>query len=147
LADLSEPDGVERDRVARGPTTKEKRPVLARLLVQQSQVDPIRAPPGKQTGCASCHVPAGSTKDLTATIEAQVERIAPGFGDRILARHAMTTADFDQCNPSLVGSAITGGVTDLAQLFTRPVARLSPYASPHPRVFIRSSSNPPGCRG
>jgi phytoene dehydrogenase-like protein len=114
------------------------------LVVQQSQIDASRAPAGKHTGYAYCHVPAGSTVDRTAAIEAQIERFAPGFRDRILARHAMTTADFEAYNPALVGGAITGGVADLAQLFTRPVARLSPYTTPNPRFFLCSSSTPPG---
>ena len=114
------------------------------LLVQPSQLDPGRAPAGKHTGYAYCHVPAGSTVDRTAAIEAQIERFAPGFRERILARHAMTTADFEAYNPSLLGGAITGGVADLAQLFTRPVARWSPYTTPNPRVFLCSSSTPPG---
>jgi len=114
------------------------------LVIQQSQLDPGRAPPGKHTGYAYCHVPAGSTVDRTSVVEAQIERFAPGFRDRILARHAMTTADFEAYNPALVGGAITGGVVDLAQLFTRPVARWSPYTTPSPRFFLCSSSTPPG---
>jgi phytoene dehydrogenase-like protein len=114
------------------------------LLCQQSAIDDTRAPPGKHTGYAYCHVPAGSDVDLTSTVERQVERFAPGFGDRILARHTMTAAAFERYNPSFVGGAITGGVTDLAQLFTRPVFRLSPYTTPNPRVFLCSASTPPG---
>ncbi len=118
------------------------RPFL--ILCQQSQLDPTRAPPGKHTGYAYCHVPAGSTVDMTSAIEQQIERFAPGFRDRILARHATTTADLEQYNPSFVGGAITGGVADLAQLFTRPVARLDPYTTPHARIFLCSASTPPG---
>jgi phytoene dehydrogenase-like protein len=114
------------------------------LLCQQSQFDRTRAPDGKQTGYAYCHVPAGSTLDLTRAIEGQVERFAPGFRDRILGRHVMNTADFERYNPSLVGGAITGGVADLGQLFARPVARWNPYTTPHPRIFLCSSSTPPG---
>jgi phytoene dehydrogenase-like protein len=114
------------------------------LFCQQSQIDPTRAPEGKQTGYAYCHVPGGSTVDRTEAIEKQVERFAPGFGDRILARHIMTAADFERHNPAYVGGAITGGVTDLTQLFTRPVARLDPYSTPHPRLFLCSASTPPG---
>jgi phytoene dehydrogenase-like protein len=114
------------------------------LLCQQSQLDPSRAPAGKQTGYAYCHVPAGSTVDRTAAVEAQIERFAPGFRDRILARHAVTCADLEAYNPALVGGAITGGVADLAQLFTRPVARVNPYTTPNPRLFLCSSSTPPG---
>lgn len=114
------------------------------ILVQQSQFDPTRAPEGKQTGYAYCHVPAGSTLDLTDAIERQVERFAPGFRDRILARHITNTADFENGNPNYVGGAITGGVADLFQFFTRPVTRLNPYSTPHPRLFICSASTPPG---
>ena len=114
------------------------------LLCQQSQLDPSRAPEGKQTGYAYCHVPGGSTVDMTEAIEKQVERFAPGFKDRILARHAMNTDDFHRYNPNFVGGAITGGVADMFQLFTRPVARRDPYSTPNPRVFICSASTPPG---
>ncbi len=114
------------------------------LVCQQSQFDPTRAPTGKQTGYAYCHVPAGSTVDLTQTIERQIDRFAPGFRDRILARHAMNASDFERYNPAFVGGAITGGVADLTQLFTRPVARLNPYTTPNPRIFLCSASTPPG---
>lgn len=114
------------------------------LLCQQSQLDPSRAPAGKQTGYAYCHVPAGSTVDLTEVVERQVERFAPGFGERILARHAMRADDFERHNPNYLGGAITGGVADAGQLFTRPVARPNPYTTPNPRVLIGSASTPPG---
>lgn len=114
------------------------------LVCQQSELDRSRAPPGKQTGWAYCHVPPASKKDMTATIEAQLERFAPGFQARILARHVTTPADFEAGNANYVGGAITGGVADLTQLFFRPVARLDPYTTPHPRLFICSASSPPG---
>lgn len=114
------------------------------LLCQQSELDPSRAPEGKQTGWAYCHVPSGSTEDLTAIVESQVERFAPGFRDRILARHVTTTADLERNNPNYVGGAITGGVADISQIFTRPVARLNPYTTPNPRILICSASTPPG---
>jgi phytoene dehydrogenase-like protein len=114
------------------------------IVVQQSQLDPTRAPSGKHTGYAYCHVPAGSTADASDAIERQIERFAPGFRDRVLARHAMSAADFERYNPAWVGGAITGGVTDLAQLFTRPVARWNPYTTPNPRLFLCSASTPPG---
>jgi phytoene dehydrogenase-like protein len=114
------------------------------LLCQQSQFDPTRAPPGKHTGYAYCHVPAGSTVDLTDRIEQQIERFAPGFRELILARHVTTPADLERDNPSYVGGAITGGVADLFQLFTRPVARLDPYSTPNPRIYLCSASTPPG---
>jgi len=114
------------------------------LVVQQSMFDPGRAPAGKHTGYAYCHVPHRSRVDMTGPIEAQIERFAPGFRDRILARHATTTADLERDNPNYVGGAITGGVADIGQMFTRPVARRDPYSTPHPRIFICSASTPPG---
>ena len=114
------------------------------LLVQPSLFDPTRAPAGKHTGWAYCHVPSGSAADLTETVERQVERFAPGFRDLIAARHVMRTADLERYNANNVGGAITGGVTDLGQLFTRPVVRANPYTTPNPRVFICSASTPPG---
>jgi phytoene dehydrogenase-like protein len=114
------------------------------IVVQPSLFDPSRAPAGKHTGWAYCHVPAGSTLDRTDVLERQVERFAPGFRDRILARHVMRTADIEEYNANYVGGAITGGVTDLGQLFTRPVARANPYSTPNPDVFICSASTPPG---
>lgn len=119
-----------------------ERPFL--LVVQQSELDPSRAPAGQHTGYAYCHVPAGSTVDRTAAVEAQLERFAPGFRDLILARHVTNTAALAADNPNYVGGAITGGVSDLGQLFTRPVARWNPYTTPHPRIFLCSSSTPPG---
>jgi len=119
-----------------------ERPYL--ILCQQSEIDPSRAPAGKHTGYAYCHVPHGSTRDMTEAIEAQVERFAPGFRDRILARRATSPADLERDNPSCVGGAITGGVADLFQLWTRPVARLDPYTTPNPRLFLCSASTPPG---
>lgn len=114
------------------------------LLCQQSQFDPGRAPAGKHTGYAYCHVPGGSTVDMTAAVEGQIERFAPGFRDRILARHVTTPADFERDNPNYVGGAVTGGAADVSQLFTRPVARWNPYTTPHPRLFLCSASTPPG---
>lgn len=118
------------------------RPYL--ILCQQSQFDPTRAPAGKHTGYAYCHVPASSDRDMTDEIESQIERFAPGFRDRILARTATRSADFARYNPNFVGGAITGGVADARQLFTRPVARLNPYTTPNPRILICSAATPPG---
>jgi phytoene dehydrogenase-like protein len=81
---------------------------------------------------------------MTDVVENQVERFAPGFKDLILARHVMRTDDFQHYNLNCVGGAITGGVADVFQLFTRPVARLNPYTTPNPRVYICSASTPPG---
>ena len=114
------------------------------ILCQQSEVDPTRAPAGQHTGYAYCHVPHGSSVDMTDAIERQVERFAPGFEDRILARHATRPADFERENPNYRGGAITGGVADALQLWNRPVTRLDPYATPNPRLFICSAATPPG---
>jgi phytoene dehydrogenase-like protein len=119
-----------------------ERPFL--ILCQQSEIDPTRAPAGKHTGYAYCHVPHGSPLDRTDAIERQVERFAPGFRDRILARHATSPADFERENPNYRGGAITGGVADALQLWSRPVARLDPYSTPNPRLFICSAASPPG---
>jgi phytoene dehydrogenase-like protein len=126
--------------VARGEHAR--RPFV--LVVQQSQFDPSRAPPGKQTGYAYCHVPQGSKLDQTEAIEAQVERFAPGFRSRVLARHAMSCGDFERHNPNLIGGAITGGMNDLWQTLARPVPRFDPHATPNPRVYLCSASTPPG---
>ncbi len=118
------------------------RPFL--ILCQQSQFDSTRAPADQHTGYVYCHVPHGSTLDRTEVIESQIERFAPGFRDRILARHSMNTADFQNHNPNYHGGAITGGVADALQLFNRPVTRLDPYSTPNPRLFICSAATPPG---
>jgi phytoene dehydrogenase-like protein len=114
------------------------------LVTQPSVCDPTRAPEGKHTAWGYCHVPNGSTVDMTERIEAQIERFAPGFRDLILARHVMNTAAMERCNPNYIGGDIAGGVTDWWQLFTRPVARLNPYTTPARDLFICSSSTPPG---
>jgi phytoene dehydrogenase-like protein len=114
------------------------------LLAQQSLFDPTRAPAGQHTVWAYCHVPHGSSVDMTERIERQIERFAPGFRDRILARSALSSADLERHNPNNVGGDINGGAATLSQLFTRPVARLSPYSTPLPGVFFCSASTPPG---
>jgi phytoene dehydrogenase-like protein len=114
------------------------------LLVQQSIIDGSRAPAGKHTAWAYCHVPNGSTVDMTNAIEAQVERYAPGFRQTIIGRHTMNTAQVEAYNPNYVGGDINGGVIDITQLFTRPVLRLSPYRTSAKGVFLCSSSTPPG---
>ena len=114
------------------------------LVAQQSLFDPTRAPEGKQTLWSYCHVPNGSTFDMTERIEAQIERFAPGFRDRILARHTLSAAELEQYNPNYVGGDINGGVQDFLQLFTRPVARPVPYSTPVKGLYICSSATPPG---
>lgn len=114
------------------------------LVCQQSALDPGRAPQGQHTGYAYCHVPHGSARDMTAAIEAQIERFAPGFRDVVLARHVMDCADFERYNPNDVGGVITGGAANLTQLFTRPLMQWDPYRTAHPRVWLCSASTPPG---
>jgi phytoene dehydrogenase-like protein len=114
------------------------------LLVQASVFDASRAPAGRHTAWAYCHVPNGSARDMTAAIEAQVERFAPGFGDLIAARSVMDSAAVQRHNPNYVGGDINGGMQDVRQLFTRPVARANPYSTPLPSVYLCSSSTPPG---
>ena len=114
------------------------------LLAQQSIFDKSRAPEGKHTAWAYCHVPNGSTVDMTPAIENQVERFAPGFKDLILAKHTMNTKEIEAYNPNYIGGDISGGVIDLGQLFTRPVLRPSPYRTTAKGIYICSSSTPPG---
>lgn len=114
------------------------------LMAQQSLFDNTRAPQGKHTAWAYCHVPNGSTLNMTEEIEKQIERFAPGFRERILARHVMNTAELEAYNPNYVGGDITGGVLDLSQLYTRPSLKRSPYRTSAGNIFICSSSTPPG---
>jgi phytoene dehydrogenase-like protein len=114
------------------------------LLAQQSLFDPSRAPRDKHTAWAYCHVPGGSTTDMTAAIEKQIERFAPGFRERILAKHTMNSVQMEQYNPNYIGGDINGGVIDLGQLFTRPALRWSPYKTSAKGIYICSASTPPG---
>ena len=114
------------------------------LVAQQSLIDSTRAPEGKHTGWAYCHVPAGSTVDMTDAIESQIERFAPGFRDLILARHTMAPADIERHNPNMIGGDIGGGSNDLMQFIFRPFPRLDPYSTPNKRLYLCSSSAPPG---
>lgn len=114
------------------------------LVTQQSLFDPTRAPAGQHTLWAYCHVPNGSTVDMTAAIEGQIERFAPGFQDLILARSAHNTRDIEQYNANYIGGDINGGMQDILQMWTRPVPRLNPYATPVKGLYLCSSSTPPG---
>nr|WP_217220629.1 NAD(P)/FAD-dependent oxidoreductase [Mucilaginibacter paludis] len=114
------------------------------LLAQQSLFDDTRAPKGKHTAWAYCHVPNGSYKDMTESIERQVERFAPGFRERILGKHTFNTGQLENYNPNYIGGDINGGIIDLAQLFTRPALRSSPYRTSAKGIYICSSSTPPG---
>ncbi len=114
------------------------------LFVQATGADPTRAPEGKHTGWAYCHVPHGSRVDMTDRIEAQIERFAPGFRDRILARHTMDTAALEAHNANEVGGDIAGGASDWRQFIARPVLTRSPWVTPVPGLYLCSSSTPPG---
>ncbi len=126
------------DAVAEGGVAE--RPFV--ILAQPTVADPTRAPAGKHVGWAYCHVPNGSTVDMRERIEAQVERFAPGFTSRILARQVMGPADIERHNANNVGGDINGGIADLRQLFIRPTSRL--YATPNRQLYLCSSSTPPG---
>jgi phytoene dehydrogenase-like protein len=112
------------------------------LLAQPTLFDPTRAPADKHIAWAYCHVPNGSTADMTGRIEAQVERFAPGFRQRIIARSVRTPAQLEQHNATLVGGDINGGAADIRQLFLRPTLLL--YGTPKKGIYLCSASTPPG---
>ena len=114
------------------------------LLAQQSLFDPSRAPEGKHTAWAYCHVPNGSRNDMTEAIEGQIERFAPGFRERVLARHVMDTEQLESYNANYIGGDINGGAIDIRQLFTRPALRASPYRTSAKGIYICSAASPPG---
>ena len=114
------------------------------LLAQPCVVDPTRAPPGKHTLWGYCHVPNGSSVDMSERMEAQIERFAPGFGDLVLARAVRTAAEAESHNPNLLGGDVNGGAATLRQTVFRPVARWNPYRTPIEGVYLCSASTPPG---
>jgi phytoene dehydrogenase-like protein len=126
---------VSRGRVAERPFV---------LLAQPSLFDPTRAPPGRHTAWAYCHVPNGSPHDMTAAVEAQVERFAPGFGELVLARSTLGPGDLERMNQNLVGGDVNGGAAVLGQIFFRPTLRLDPYTTPAAGLYLCSASTPPG---
>lgn len=128
-------DAVRRGRVPERPFV---------VLAQPSLFDASRAPAGRQTVWAYCHVPSGSSVDMTDRILDQIERFAPDFRDRILALARRGPAELERANPNYVGGHILGGLQDLRQFFTRPTVSVDPYRTPDPRLFICSSSTPPG---
>lgn len=139
--------GGSADDIARAEATVNggrlaERPFV--LLGQPSVVDPTRAPAGKHTAWAYCHVPHDCPVDVHATIEAEVERAAPGFRDLILARASLSAAEVSRYDENCVGGDISGGVSDLWQLFFRPVVKADPYETSAPGVYICSASTPPG---
>jgi len=114
------------------------------LVVQPGVADPTRAPAGRHTLWAYCHVPSGSTVDMTAAIERQIERYAPGFTDLVLDRSTRTAADEARANPNYVGGDIAGGASTLRQTVFRPTVQWNPYRTPLPGVYLCSASTPPG---
>ena len=114
------------------------------LFVQPTLFDRSRAPDGGHVAWAYCHMPAGSTVDMTAAIEAQVERFAPGFRDLIIGRSVMTPADIERHNPNMIGGDINAGAQHLPQLLFRPVRRWNPYVVPDTNLYLCSASTPPG---
>lgn len=126
--------------VARGRVPE--RPLL--IAGQPTVADPSRAPSGRHTFWAYCHVPHASTVDMTDAIERQVERFAPGFGERVLARSVMGPRDLEANNANHIGGDIAGGASDWRQLAARPVLSLDPWSTPDPQLFLCSSSTPPG---
>jgi phytoene dehydrogenase-like protein len=114
------------------------------IASQPSLFDSTRAPEGKHTLWAYCHVPNDSTFDMTRRIETQIERFAPGFKDRILARHVMTPGDLELHNANNIGGDIAGGILDIRQFITRPTRRLNPYSTPIKGLYLCSASTPPG---
>jgi phytoene dehydrogenase-like protein len=112
------------------------------LLAQPTRFDPSRAPQGKHVAWTYCHVPRGSNTDMLPRIEQQIERFAPGFRERVLARSVMRTRDFEQHNPNFVGGDIGAGASTMSQLFTRPTWRT--YSTPVRGLYICSASTPPG---
>jgi phytoene dehydrogenase-like protein len=124
--------------VARGECAE--RPYV--LVAQQSLFDETRAPAGKHAAWAYCHVPNASAVDMTERIEAQIERFAPGFRELVLARSVRSPAELERYNANCIGGDINGGAADLRQAFTRPDWHL--YSTPNPRLYLCSSSTPPG---
>jgi phytoene dehydrogenase-like protein len=136
LAEIADAEAT----VARG--RHPERPFV--LLVQAVVADPSRAPQGKHTVWAYCHVPNGSSVDMTDAIEAQVERFAPGFRDRVLARHVRGPAALEAHNPNYVGGDVAAGANDPVQVITRPVVGPAPWRTPLPGVYLGSAATPPG---
>ena len=128
----------------RCPSRGEHSPAPYVLLSQPTLFDPTRAPPGRHTAWAYCHVPAGSSQDMSAAIEAQVERFAPGFRDLILARSTQNCSQLEARNPNLVKGDISGGAFSLRRLLFRPNFGADPYRLPAPGFFLCSSATPPG---
>lgn len=130
------------EEAACGQGVHSERPFV--LVGQPTQVDPTRAPAGTHVAWGYCHVPFGSDVDMTERIEAQIERFAPGFRDRIVARHKLAPADLERHNPNLIGGDLTAGATDFWGLLRRPTLSLHPWATPARGVYLCSAATPPG---
>ncbi|MGH9006879.1 MAG: phytoene desaturase family protein [Acidimicrobiales bacterium] len=135
-------DEVARSEAAVAAGRHAEKPFV--LVAQPGVVDPTRAPEGQHTLWGYCHVPHGSTTDMTGAIEGQIERFAPGFRDLILARSTMTAADMAHYDPNYIGGDINGGLANLRQTVLRPTARWNPYRTALPGVYLCSASTPPG---
>lgn len=114
------------------------------LISQQSIFDKSRSPAGSHTAWAYCHVPAGSTHDMSTTIENQIEKYAPGFKETIIGKHTFNSREIENYNPNYIGGDINSGVQDWTQIFSRPALRISPYRTSSKNIYICSSSTPPG---
>jgi phytoene dehydrogenase-like protein len=114
------------------------------IVVQPCVADPSRAPEGRHTLWGYCHVPNGSTVDVTDAIEAQLERFAPGFRDLVLARRTTTPAEAERLNPNYVGGDISGGASTVRSALSRPTLRWDPYRTPVEGLYVCSSYAPPG---
>jgi phytoene dehydrogenase-like protein len=135
-------DEISRSEAAVNAGRHPERPFV--LVVQASVVDETRAPGGQHTLWGYCHVPNGSSIDMTERIEAQIERFAPGFKDRILSRVSRTAMQTEAYNPNFIGGDINGGAASLRQTMFRPVVRWNPYRTPLDGVYLCSASTPPG---
>jgi phytoene dehydrogenase-like protein len=114
------------------------------LVAQTSLFDPTRAPQGKHTAWAYCHVPNGSTVDMTDAIESQIERFAPGFRDTVIAKHTMNSAQVEADNANYSGGDISAGAMTVRQTLFRPTMSWTPYTTPNPRLYLCSAATPPG---
>lgn len=126
--------------VARGEMPE--RPFV--LLAQPTLFDPTRAPEGRHVAWAYAHVPAGSDVDASDRIEAQIERFAPGFRERVLARHTRNAVETEAYDPNFVGGDVNGGLLSLRQIVARPAWRADPYGTSDPDLFVGSAATPPG---
>ncbi len=136
---------LEEIALAEGAVARGQHPLRPFVIAAQpTSCDPTRAPPGRHILWGYCHVPAGSDVDMTAAVEDQIERFAPGFRDVVLARHVTTSAALEAYDANCVGGDITGGRMDWRQFVSRPVAARRPWRTPVEGVYLCSASTPPG---